>query len=88
MKSTLEVDAAPVAAQAGHDPKAGAALIRSIRERVPLLPIVVLSGYPDVGPAYQAGANAFVRKSANLDEFFEKVREVMHFWIDVAELTT
>jgi CheY-like chemotaxis protein len=69
----------------GPDPMEDAALIRSIRQRAPLLPNVVLSGYADVRPAYQAGANAFVRKSADLDEFFAKVQGLMHFWIEVAE---
>ena len=50
------------------------------------MPIIVLSGYPDQHPAYDAGANALVRKAANLDEFFQRVREIMHFWVEVAEL--
>ena len=57
-----------------------------IRGHLPRVPVIVLSGYPDPHPAYDAGANAFVRKAANLDEFFQRVRDIMHFWVEVAEL--
>ena len=62
--------------------------IRSIRadERLKTMPIVVLSGSPDVQPAYAAGANAFIAKTMDMDQFFAKVRDLMHFWIEVAEL--
>ena len=63
-------------------------LIRSIRsdERLKSLPIIVLSGSPDSLRAYKAGANAFIAKTMNMDEFFAKIRALMHFWVDVAEL--
>ncbi|HEX3683418.1 MAG TPA: response regulator [Bryobacteraceae bacterium] len=63
-----------------------ARVIGVIRRHQPRVPVIVLSGYPDPHPAYDAGANAFVRKAANLDEFFRRVREIMHFWVEVAEL--
>ncbi|MBV8809803.1 MAG: hypothetical protein JO033_14105 [Acidobacteriaceae bacterium] len=42
-------------------------------------PIVVVSGIFDPTPAYQAGANAFVANSADVDQFFGKIRGMMHF---------
>jgi len=63
-----------------------ARLIGAVRRHQPRVPVVVLSGYPDPHPAYDAGANAFVRKAANLEDFFGRVRDIMHFWVAVAEL--
>ncbi len=62
--------------------------IREIRADVHLkvLPVVVLSGSPDPRPAYEAGANAFIPKTMNMEEFFSKIQALMHFWVDVAEL--
>jgi CheY-like chemotaxis protein len=64
----------------------GPAFIGRLRKRLSLTSIVVLSGYTDVRRAYRAGANAFVRKANGLPEFFEKVRGIMRFWVDVADL--
>ena len=50
------------------------------------MPIIVLSGYPDPNPSYQAGANAFISKPGDVHEFFRRVRTLMHFWINVATL--
>lgn len=50
------------------------------------LPIIVLSGSMNSRPAYEAGANAFVSKSMDMDTFFAKIKALMHFWVDVAEL--
>ena len=58
----------------------------SVHSLVPLLPIVVLSGTFDPTPAYLAGANAFVRKPGDMQEFFSKIQAIMHFWVDVAKL--
>ncbi len=62
--------------------------IRGIRsdKRLKSLPIIVLSGAPDPVPAYEAGANAFIAKTMDMDQFFSKIKALMHFWVDVAEL--
>jgi DNA-binding NtrC family response regulator len=70
----------------GADVERGVALIRFVRKYAPLLPIVVLSMHPDVRPAYEAGVNAFVRKATDLDGFFRQICEIMHFWVELAEL--
>ncbi len=70
----------------GTDTERATKCLRSVRLLAPLLPIIVLSGTIDPNPAYQAGANVFVKKSDNMAEFFAKIQAIMHFWIDVAEL--
>jgi CheY-like chemotaxis protein len=66
----------------------GVELIRIIRNDVchRATPIAVLSGMVDPTPAYEAGANAFLSKSADLDTFFCRIRDLMNFWVNVAEL--
>jgi two-component system, chemotaxis family, chemotaxis protein CheY len=66
----------------------GIELVRVVRgdDRHRATPIIVLSGILDPLPAYAAGANAFVSKAADLDTFFARIRDVMHFWVNVAEL--
>ena len=70
----------------GVDAEEGRSFIRSVRAGSPSLPIIVLSGNYNSSLAYESGANAFVRKSADLQEFFAKIQGIMKFWIDVAEL--
>ena len=50
------------------------------------VPVIVLSGALNPRPAYEAGANAFISKSMDMDDFFKKIRDLMHFWTDIAEL--
>ena len=66
----------------------GIELVRVIRgdDRLRATPVIVLSGMVNASPAYEAGANAFISKSADLDTFFARVRSLMHFWVNVAEL--
>lgn len=64
--------------------------IRGLRSdpRLKTLPVIVLSGSPDPRLAYEAGANAFIAKTMDMDQFFSKIRALMHFWVEVAELPT
>jgi CheY-like chemotaxis protein len=62
------------------------AFVQSVRARYPRLPSVILSGGSNPNIAYDAGATAFIKKVPDLQRFFEKIRGLMHFWIDVAEL--
>jgi CheY-like chemotaxis protein len=66
----------------------GLEVIRMLRgdDRLRATPVIVLSGMIDPRPAYEAGANAFVSKGADLDTFFARVKGIMHFWVNVAEL--
>lgn len=62
--------------------------IRAIRSdpRLKLVPIIVFSGSPDPRVAYEAGANAFIAKTMDMDQFFFKIETLMRFWTEVAEL--
>jgi chemotaxis family two-component system response regulator Rcp1 len=66
----------------------GEDFIKAIRSnpRLKSLPIIVLSGSMNPRPAYEAGANAFVSKTMDMDQFFGKIKALMHFWVDIAEL--
>jgi CheY-like chemotaxis protein len=66
----------------------GAEFIRSVRAdaRLKSVPIIVLSGSPDPRAAYEAGANAFVAKSLDVDTLFTKIKALMYFWVEVVEL--
>ena len=51
------------------------------------IPVIILSGMPSqVSRAYQAGANAFIAKSMELEAFSLNIKAVMDFWIHIAEL--
>lgn len=53
-------------------------------ERTRLLPVVMLTTSTedtDLARAYEAGANAYVRKPVSLAEFQEAVRQLGLFWI-------
>lgn len=53
------------------------------------IPVIVLTtsrAEQDVVRSYALGANAFVIKSANLDEFVDKIRAFAKFWLDAARL--
>jgi CheY-like chemotaxis protein len=66
----------------------GAEFIRAVRAdpRLRSVPLIVLSGSPNPRVAYEAGANAFVAKSIDLETFFAKIKALMHFWVEVVEL--
>ncbi len=66
----------------------GADFIRYIRanDRLKSVPVIVLSGSPSPKLAYEAGANAFIAKSIDMDSFFSKIKALMHFWVEVVEL--
>jgi CheY-like chemotaxis protein len=62
--------------------------MRSDPELAPI-PVVVLtssSAAHDVDACYAAGANAFVVKSLELDEFIERIGVIREFWFSVAQL--
>jgi CheY-like chemotaxis protein len=61
--------------------------VRQLRAqpRFQVVPVVLLSGIQDINGAYATGVNAFIRKSLELDEFFDKIKELVRFWREVAE---
>lgn len=53
------------------------------------IPVVILTtsqAEQDILESYRLGANAFVTKPVEIDHFFEVVRSMEHFWLEVARL--
>jgi two-component system, chemotaxis family, response regulator Rcp1 len=71
--------------------KDGVEVLQEMRQDPALahIPVIVLtssSAARDVDACYAAGANAFVVKSLELDEFIERIGIIREFWLGVAEL--
>ena len=71
--------------------KDGVEVLQEMRQDPALaqIPVIVLtssSAARDVDACYAAGANAFVTKSLELDEFIERIGVIREFWLGVAEL--
>lgn len=63
----------------------GLSVLREIRSlpQTRYLPVVVLTSSDepsDVREAYEAGANAFVRKPIDFDEYIQRISEAVRFW--------
>ena len=66
-------------------------MLRRIREdeRTCLTPVVILTGFGapiDVTAAYRRGANSYVRKPVDFDQFAEMVHQLGLYWLVVNEL--
>jgi len=64
----------------------GLTVLRRIREdpRTSLLPVVVLTSSEDdddIAGSYRSGANSFVRKPVDFDEFREAVHHLGMYWL-------
>jgi two-component system response regulator len=68
----------------------GLEVLRRIRddERTQLIPVVVLTSSmapSDVAASYRMGANSYVRKPVDFDEFSERVRQIGSYWLGTNE---
>ena len=68
----------------------GLEVLRRIRqdERTRLIPVVILTSSMapgDVAASYRMGANSYVRKPVDFDEFSERVREIGSYWLRINE---
>jgi CheY-like chemotaxis protein len=71
--------------------KDGVEVLQEMRKDPELAPIPVIvltssSEARDVDACYAAGANAFVVKSVELDEFIDRIGVIREFWLGVAQL--
>jgi CheY-like chemotaxis protein len=68
----------------------GLEVLKQIRTNDPLkmIPVVILTSSreePDVKEAYRLGANAYVVKPVNFNEFISAVKEIGFFWARINE---
>ena len=71
--------------------KDGREVLREVKQDEALrhIPVVILStsqAQQDVLQSYRLQANAFITKPAEIDQFFEVVRSMEHFWLEVVKL--
>jgi CheY-like chemotaxis protein len=71
--------------------KDGREVLKEIREDNALrhIPVVILStsqAEQDILHSYRLGANAYITKPVEIDQFFEVVRSLEQFWLAVAKL--
>ena len=55
-------------------------------KRIPVLIYTSSMSESDVNKAYEFGANSYVRKPRELDDLYDIIRTLEHFWIDLALL--
>jgi two-component system, response regulator len=68
----------------------GLEVLRRVRadERTRRVPVVILTGYSapnDVAAAYRSGANSYVRKPVDFDQFAEVIHHLGVYWLVVNE---
>jgi two-component system response regulator len=68
----------------------GLEVLRRIRqdERTRLIPVVILTSSMaprDVAASYRMGANSYVRKPVDFDEFSERIRQIGSYWLRTNE---
>ncbi|MEM6954693.1 MAG: response regulator [Myxococcota bacterium] len=69
----------------------GHATLERIRKdkQVPFVPVIVMTSSArkdEIARSYELGANCYVRKSLDFDEFQTNVRSIESFWLGVAAL--
>ena len=55
-------------------------------ERTSLVPVVVMTSSRegrDVQRTYQLGANSYICKPVDFEEFIESIKKVLHYWLDL-----
>ena len=60
--------------------------LQRVRGRPNLPPVIVFTSSDDeqdIADAYSAGANSYIRKPVDFNEFIEKIRQVLLYWLDL-----
>jgi two-component system response regulator len=68
----------------------GFEILKSIRdnEQTRLIPVVVLTSSVekrDLIESYSLGANSYVRKQVNFEQFLVTIKQVCHYWLSINE---
>jgi len=71
--------------------KSGREVLQQIKqdERLQHIPVVILStsqAEQDIVQSYRLSANAFITKPVEIEQFFQVVRAIELFWLEVAKL--
>jgi CheY-like chemotaxis protein len=71
--------------------KDGREVLQEIKQddRLRHIPVVILTtsqAEQDILQSYRLRANAFVTKPVEIDQFFEVVRSMEHFWLEVVKM--
>jgi chemotaxis family two-component system response regulator Rcp1 len=71
--------------------KDGRTVLREMKgdERFKHVPVIILSSSGadrDLADAYELGANCFVTKPSDLDDYFATVRGIREFWLSIVNL--
>ena len=71
--------------------KSGREVLAELKQnpRLRSIPVVVLTSSraeEDICGAYHLQANCYITKPGSLDEFFEAIRTIEHFWLTLAKL--
>lgn len=66
----------------------GLEVLAKIREtgRLRAMPVVVLTSSDedrDIVESYAQGANSYIRKPVDFDEFLDAIRQITHYWLQV-----
>jgi two-component system response regulator len=69
----------------------GLQILRSIKsdEFARTIPVVILTSSTneeDIKECYQSGANSYIVKPLNYEDFFQTVSEIIHYWLDLNHL--
>jgi two-component system, chemotaxis family, response regulator Rcp1 len=57
-------------------------------KRIPVMILTSSSSVRDVNSAYDLGANSYLRKTGALDEIYDLMRSIEHYWLQLSALPT
>jgi two-component system response regulator len=55
-------------------------------KRIPVIVLTTSNDIKDIQSCYDSGANTYIRKPVDLDGFFQAIRKLKEYWLDLAVL--
>ena len=55
-------------------------------KRIPVMVLTSSSSMGDVNRTYDLGANSYLKKAVSLDEIYDLMRNIEHYWLRLSEL--